>query len=877
MSDNENDKSKQYLLQNHLITVTIFGNYAAKTMETWDMTLPEIGQMVLGENRKRKNMLPWMKMAEFGDLRTPKGSLRNDANVKWFTGVEIDHDNGRPIAEAIAQLRAAGIRALVYTSPSHLLPDENGVAVEKWRVMAPTSGPLDPSLRAGLAARLNGVLKGAASAESFVLSQSYYFGSVDRNPAHMMHIVDGDFIDLADDLDADAIGSPGPATRARKPKADKATPSYADADIDRMLALCTAQMHTPEMGWRTNMLAVTASLVSKMWTDEAIRQKCGPSCIDGEYDDDLTVMIDGARAKWGIPDPREDAEFAELLGSVREDAKAAGMDVPSEEPTAQRKVRKPVVQVRAGALDTVVDEAARHLLAAGVEFYQRGGVLVRPVILQLKSFDGEPTFSAQLVAVNVHYMRDVMSRMIDWERFDKKANQWLPCNPPAEVAMLLLNRFGDWPFRVLAGIITTQTMRPDGTILSEPGYDAATQLLLINPPPMAAIAEQPSRADAEAALALLLDLLSEFPFTLDDDEAGGSTSRAVALSAIISVICRGAFPVVPMHAIDAPAAGTGKSYLLSAVSWIATGQPMAVMSAGKTAEETEKRLGAAVIAGQTMITIDNVEGKFGNDSLCQLIEQVRPKVRILGQSTLVEVDGRAMCIFCNGNNLTLVGDIYRRVLTCRLDAKVDRPEKRQFTKDPRAMILADRGKYIAACLTICRAYQVAKQRPQRRPQIGSFNEWSNTVRSALVWLGEADCVDTMDATVGEDPTVIAHQALMEQWHNVFGTRAVLLRDVVAKCNEVVAGMGSDTLSGRYVYYELRSAVQATDPEVHRRDVDVSAFGYKMRHYRDRWIDGMCFAKRISGGDMLWFVRTGAKTSVFGKQRFKDKTETKSTS
>ena len=63
------------------------------------------------------------------------------------------------------------------------------------------------------------------------------------------------------------------------------------------------------------------------------------------------------------------------------------------------------------------------------------------------------------------------------------------------------------------------------------------------------------------------------------------------------------------------------------------------------------------------------------------------------------------------------------------------------------MVLADRGKYIAACLTICRAY-IAAGRPDKLPKLASFGDWSDTVRSALVWLGEADPVKSMDTVEG---------------------------------------------------------------------------------------------------------------------------------
>ena len=61
---------------------------------------------------------------------------------------------------------------------------------------------------------------------------------------------------------------------------------------------------------------------------------------------------------------------------------------------------------------------------------------------------------------------------------------------------MLLERYGDWDFRVIAGIISTPTMRPDGTILSQHGYDPATQLLLIDPPAMPDIPDNPTREDA---------------------------------------------------------------------------------------------------------------------------------------------------------------------------------------------------------------------------------------------------------------------------------------------------------------------------------------------------------------------------------------------
>jgi len=345
VTDNQNDYPAQYQIGNHLIAVTMFPNFAAKTLETWDMTLDGIGAEILAENRKRKNLLPWLKLAEFGDVKTAKGSLRHDANVLKISGVEIDSDSGRPFAEAVALLKAAGIRALVYTSPSHMIPDEDGTVKEKWRVLAPTSVQLEPSERAQLTARLNGVLKGAAAAESFVLSQSYYYGAVDRNPAHAVEIVDGAFIDLCDDLDAGAIDSPGPAAKKRKQKAKAtpdATPSYSDADIAQLVEDAIKISDDGENQWHTNMRTVTASLVGKGRSDAEIHEICEPGYGDDRGYDDVQKLIDTARAKFDMPNPDEvDTEFEELMRGVEADAAEAGLPpFRAAEVKAQHKYKK---------------------------------------------------------------------------------------------------------------------------------------------------------------------------------------------------------------------------------------------------------------------------------------------------------------------------------------------------------------------------------------------------------------------------------------------------------------------------------------------------------------------------------------------------------
>ena len=110
----------------------------------------------------------------------------------------------------------------------------------------------------------------------------------------------------------------------------------------------------------------------------------------------------------------------------------------------------------------------------------------------------------------------------------------------------------------------------------------------------------------------------------------------------------------------------------------------------------------------------------------------------------------------------------RRSLVAELDPQVERPELRQFDASPVATVEADRGRYVSACLIIVRAY-IAAGRPGLLQPLASFNEWSDLVRSALVWLGCADPVLSMEAARDNDPELSELREVMAAWKQAFGS------------------------------------------------------------------------------------------------------------
>ncbi len=173
------------------MTATFFRSHSASSKSEKALEPPDLVSRIKLQSASEKKKLPWLKLARFGSLRTNKNSLRSDANVLAITGVEADYDGEIvTFAKACEIARQAAILCVIYTSPSHTEDKP------RWRVLCPTSKELPPAERDRLLARLNGPFGGIFSIESWTLSQSYYYGSVNGNPSHQVELLDGTPIDL---------------------------------------------------------------------------------------------------------------------------------------------------------------------------------------------------------------------------------------------------------------------------------------------------------------------------------------------------------------------------------------------------------------------------------------------------------------------------------------------------------------------------------------------------------------------------------------------------------------------------------------------------------------------------------------------------------
>jgi RepB DNA-primase from phage plasmid len=436
---------------------------------------------------------------------------------------------------------------------------------------------------------------------------------------------------------------------------------------------------------------------------------------------------------------------------------APGAASPSPQPQPQPHPHVlPTIQLRAGRLPGIVDETEQALLAAGIEVFSRAGLLVYPVgeFIAVNAAGGR-TLVARLSVFTVDSFTEPVAESAIFQKYNKRLKAWTDADPPIQIVRMVLGRERKWTFPRIGGIITTPTLRADGSLLAAPGYDPRSELYLLLDMQLPPIPVSQTREHALEALATLKELFEEFSFRRK------ALDLSIALAGLLTALLRGSLPTSPVFLVRAGAPGTGKSYLVDVIATIATGRLCPVITASPNREETEKRIGAVLLSGSPIVSLDNVTHDLEGELLCQIAERPVVRIRILGSSEMPDCECHT-AVFSTGNNVTFAGDMVRRGLTCELEALEERPELRLFQRDALACARADRVRYVVAALTIVRAY-LAAGAPQVCGPFGSYADWSRMVRSPLVWLDEPDPILSMDDARKEDPVLANMREFFDLW------------------------------------------------------------------------------------------------------------------
>lgn len=434
-----------------------------------------------------------------------------------------------------------------------------------------------------------------------------------------------------------------------------------------------------------------------------------------------------------------------------------------EAPKAQQDFRP---KIRADESD-ITGTLARYqsALAQIPNTYQRDGRLCH-IITKITS----PTEPNQSIIANhtIQSIERTLDQYIITVTHNQRTESWKPSRTPRWLIDQLLDRQTlPATIKPITGINLAPTLRPDGSLIWEPGYDHKTSTLSIfDPKKFPGIDIEPTQGNARKAVQKLISLVQDFPFQ-------SAHSASAWLAMVIAMACRQSIKgPIPAFVIDATIRGSGKTLLVDAASTIAYGKTTAKSIFPATEDEGRKTITAALLAATPLIAYDNIEtGKsIGGAWLDALLTSTEWRDRILGKSEECSIPNNSVITF-TGNNICIKGDLSRRIVLIRLQPNQERPDQvTGFAHDPLIPhILRNRPELLASALVIMRAW-ICEQKPiYDIKRMGSFEAFSN-IRHALIHAGAHDVFPLNGMLLTEkDEEESAFIALMSLWHDVIDT------------------------------------------------------------------------------------------------------------
>jgi putative DNA primase/helicase len=422
----------------------------------------------------------------------------------------------------------------------------------------------------------------------------------------------------------------------------------------------------------------------------------------------VTIFLNGVHSFWSFNAKSQELAWDDLEDSLGENLNPVIRIGPQLDKTVAEAIAAltsdPTVMQR-GPLVEVVHPAPKPELALG----DNGAPRFRPIpapILMTK-----------------------LSACARFERFDKRSSKWVHSKPDQDIVAAVMSSTDFPSIPVATGIVSCPILRADGTIATGPGWDKQTGFYIAVEEPF------PPLMPVTKAAELLKDLFCDFPFESEANFAG-------AVAGLVTLVARPAFDgCAPLFAFDANKSGTGKGILTDTIIMIYEGRRAVRSAMPGDNDELRKAITAAIISGQPYLIFDNIKRKLGGEALENATTATRWSDRILGVSRNIDL---AISLVWNvtGNNITMTGDMPRRVVHCRLNTEMERPDTRTgFTHlDLLAYAEQNRAELLMAALSIPAQYMAAGMPDQHLSAWGTFEHWSDIVRSSLVWaqIGDPD-------------------------------------------------------------------------------------------------------------------------------------------
>ncbi|GMU56647.1 MAG: hypothetical protein AMXMBFR33_57930 [Candidatus Xenobia bacterium] len=390
-------------------------------------------------------------------------------------------------------------------------------------------------------------------------------------------------------------------------------------------------------------------------------------------------------------------------------------------------------------------------------------------IVRVEEDDGRPgyCFVRHLDAAGLS--SEIATAMVPLTK-GKKGIEIVP--PPRWLTEHILARpSSEWGLPRLVQVSGVPVAVPPGRILDRPGYDDGTGIYY-HPDPglnLAPIPANPTDEELAAAIAVIEDIFEDFPWT--------PGSRTAALGAIAVPFVR---PMIkgplPLHYINAPGPGAGKTLLAEILIIVPTGYERAgnLTAFKPNSEEMTKQLLGTLAECHAVNLCDNQEHPIDHPVLAAMLTSWPTYTdRKLGVSENLTVPNLGLWLF-TGNNVAIAPDIRRRTVPICIDPEMEHPEERTGFRHPQLKlhVKSTRGQIVHAVLTWIAAW-LSRGRPgSRLAPLGGFEEWSQVVGGLLELIERNDFLATRFRLGSQDPSTDELIAFLHAWKERFDSDPV---------------------------------------------------------------------------------------------------------
>ncbi len=365
-------------------------------------------------------------------------------------------------------------------------------------------------------------------------------------------------------------------------------------------------------------------------------------------------------------------------------------------------------------------------------------------------------------------------------------------DPPVKVLNQILDLGEGRKLKQLKAVITAPVITKAGRVIDRTGYDTETKLYLDMQQDPLPIRNEVTDDHARAALDFLMHPFKDFMTATPVD-------KGVLLASILTAVLRPVLKTAPAIALDAPVQGSGKTYLAQCLGALSTGETPAAYphTSGRDDEEVRKRITTVLVSGARVLVWDNILGIFDSATIATFLTTEVFNDRILGKTEEISMPNRMLMIL-TGNNLTLAGDLPRRVIVCRLDAQVANPATRKFNSNPLEYITKNRQQLVQAALTLVKGYfqslDYAMGGAVPNESTASFEEWDHMVRQTVAWVpkglgidGYVDPAEALKQAVATDPEAETLRGVLNGIQALMGDRWFEARELHKSINANTGG------------------------------------------------------------------------------------------